>query len=233
MFYKQRFQLVYKKDINDLNGLHGNWRGGATVTCILNNHHEQVTAGNLLNYKGPERKNTKKDVRFWFTKPEEVIAIHLMTNQLCPMFLPHINVPSFSVKENNKISQNISNSIYNLIGYFTQKRKFCHNLLTLQTCSVSFFRAQIKIFWKYGCKNTLEVNCLVTKIIQTIFFCAQQKETHTGLKEFKSFLFWVNYPFKYLYLIYILKSTFKTESKYLIITNLSIKYMFCDICKQV
>ncbi len=154
-------------------------------------------------------KNTKKDVRFWFTKPVEVIAIHLMTNQLCPMFLPHINVPSVSVKENNKISQNISNSIYNLIGYFTQKRKFCHNLLTLQTCSVSFFRAQIKIF------------------------CAQQKETHTGLKEFKSFLFWVNYPFKYLYLICILKSTFKTESKYLIITNLSIKYMFCDICKQV
>lgn len=62
MLNKQMFYFI-KKDINDLNGLHGNRKGGATVTFILNNHHEQVTAGNLLNYKGPERTSTNKKIK--------------------------------------------------------------------------------------------------------------------------------------------------------------------------
>ncbi len=66
-----------------------------------------------------------------------------------------------------------------------------------------------------------------------LLLCSTEVGNTNRFERIKSFLFWVNYPFKYLYLIYILKSTFKTESKYLIITNLSIKYMFCDICKQV
>ncbi len=34
--------------------------------------------------------------------------------------------------------------------------------------------------------DTMEVNCLITNILQNIFFCVQQKkETHTGLKRHK------------------------------------------------
>ncbi len=45
-------------------------------------------------------------------------------------------------------------------------------------------------------------NCLLTNILQNIFFCVQQmKETHTGLEQHEggvnddSFHFWVNYGF--------------------------------------
>ncbi len=44
------------------------------------------------------------------------------------------------------------------------------------------------------------MNCLVTNILQNIFFCVQQrKETHTGLEvEGLGLGFWVNYPFNTL-----------------------------------
>lgn len=37
-----------RKDIHDLNGIHGYWRSTAAVTLIVHNNHEEVAAGNLL-----------------------------------------------------------------------------------------------------------------------------------------------------------------------------------------
>lgn len=48
------------KDINDLDRLHGYRRGGATVTLVLHNNHEEVTAGNLLNDKRPEKERERE-----------------------------------------------------------------------------------------------------------------------------------------------------------------------------
>ncbi len=52
-------------------------------------------------------------------------------------------------------------------------------------------------------KSMATINCLVTNILQSIFFCVQQKkETCVDLEQLwgwasdDSFYFWANYPFK-------------------------------------
>lgn len=37
-----------RKDIHDLDGIHGYWRRTAAVTLIVHNNHKEVAAGNLL-----------------------------------------------------------------------------------------------------------------------------------------------------------------------------------------
>lgn len=65
--YKVSLILIYYiyclnrlKDINDLDGIHGDTRGQAAVTFILDDHHEQVTAGNLLYDKCAEWETKQK-----------------------------------------------------------------------------------------------------------------------------------------------------------------------------
>jgi len=52
-------------------------------------------------------------------------------------------------------------------------------MLVIKLLTVAIdFHSRKKILWKL----MATVNCLVTNIIQNIFFCVQQKkETHTGL----------------------------------------------------
>lgn len=90
------------KDINDLNGLHGNWRSGTTVTFILNNHHEQVTAGNLLNHKRPEWENTENKKRV-HSNSKSISYLSDDKSRLSYFFKvwkPHINVQYISTHQN-------------------------------------------------------------------------------------------------------------------------------------
>jgi hypothetical protein len=42
-----------QKDIPDLNGRHGDGSHGLTGAAAVHHHHEQITAWDLLNNKGP------------------------------------------------------------------------------------------------------------------------------------------------------------------------------------
>lgn len=41
------------KDIHDFNGVHGDWLEHTAVTLVIYHHHEEITAGDLLDHKGP------------------------------------------------------------------------------------------------------------------------------------------------------------------------------------
>lgn len=64
------------KDIHDFNGVHGDWLKHAAVTLVVHHHHEQITAGDLLNHKGPANHSTdsqieKKKKERWKRKREQ------------------------------------------------------------------------------------------------------------------------------------------------------------------
>ncbi len=70
----------------------------------------------------------------------------------------------------------------------SQKKIFWRMLVTKQlTVAIDFYN--IFLLWK----SMATVSCLVTNILQNIFFCVQQqKQTHTGLRESK---WWHNLNF--------------------------------------
>lgn len=47
------------KDIQDFDGVHGDWLEHAAVTLVVHHHHEEIAAGDLLDHKGPA--NHSKD----------------------------------------------------------------------------------------------------------------------------------------------------------------------------
>lgn len=47
-FHISNISVSFRKDIHDLDGIHGYWRSTAAVTLIVHNNHEEVAAGNLL-----------------------------------------------------------------------------------------------------------------------------------------------------------------------------------------
>lgn len=51
------------KDIHDFDGVHSDWLKHAAVTLVVHHHHEEITAGDLLDHKGPANHSTdrKKD----------------------------------------------------------------------------------------------------------------------------------------------------------------------------
>ncbi len=83
------------------------------------------------------------------------------------------------------------------------------NSVLFQTCTVDGSHWLPQYFFSYiQWKSMATVNCLVTNILQNIFFCAQQKrEKHTYLKQLEgewimndvNFHFWVNYHFKLVF----------------------------------
>lgn len=46
------------KDIHDFDGVHGDWLKHAAVTLVVHHHHEEITAGDLLDHKGPANHST-------------------------------------------------------------------------------------------------------------------------------------------------------------------------------
>lgn len=46
------------KDIHDFDGVHGDWLEHAAVTLVVHHHHEEITAGDLLDHKGPANHST-------------------------------------------------------------------------------------------------------------------------------------------------------------------------------
>lgn len=53
-----------RKDIHDLDGIHGYWQGTAAVALIVHNNHEEVAAGNLLNNKWPaDQRRTQTRIK--------------------------------------------------------------------------------------------------------------------------------------------------------------------------
>lgn len=46
------------KDIHDFEGVHGDWLKHAAVTLVVHHHHEEITAGDLLDHKGPANHST-------------------------------------------------------------------------------------------------------------------------------------------------------------------------------
>lgn len=51
------------KDIHDFNGVHGNWLKHGAVTLVVHHHHEEITAGDLLDHKGPVNHSTERKQR--------------------------------------------------------------------------------------------------------------------------------------------------------------------------
>lgn len=51
------------KDIHDLDGVHGDGLEHAAVTLVVHHHHEEVAAGDLLDHKGPERREAQMQTR--------------------------------------------------------------------------------------------------------------------------------------------------------------------------
>lgn len=50
------------KDIHDFDGVHGDWLKHAAVTLVVHHHHEEITAGDLLNHKGPANHSTDSQI---------------------------------------------------------------------------------------------------------------------------------------------------------------------------
>ena len=46
------------KDIHDFDGLHGDWLEHAAVALAVHHHHEEITAGDLLDHEGPANHST-------------------------------------------------------------------------------------------------------------------------------------------------------------------------------
>lgn len=49
------------KDIHDFDGVHGDWLEHAAVTLVVHHHHEEITAGDLLDHKGPANHSTETE----------------------------------------------------------------------------------------------------------------------------------------------------------------------------
>lgn len=56
------FSHTSVKDIHDFDGVHGDWLKHAAVTLVVHHHHEEITAGDLLNHKGPASHSTDSQI---------------------------------------------------------------------------------------------------------------------------------------------------------------------------